>query len=124
MASTKEATKEKRGKKIEPRYPEKKWGPFAGGAGVAVWLNEFQTESGVRYARSITFAPRRFRDSKTGQWRDAGSYRPVDLPALLLAIQAAHDYCLTTPLPGEPADAEELDTLADGEGSSEPKTPF
>jgi hypothetical protein len=36
------ATKEKRGKKLIPRHPEKKWGPFAGGAGVAVWLNEFE----------------------------------------------------------------------------------
>lgn len=44
-------TKTKRAKN-EPRYPERKWGPFAGGSGVAVWLNEFQTEQGTRYARS------------------------------------------------------------------------
>ena len=116
-------TKAKRAKS-EPRYPEKKWGPFAGGSGVAVWLNQFETENGSRYARTITFAPRRFRDRKTDEWRD-GAYRPVDLPALLLAIQAAHDYCLSTPLPGEPAEPEEVDTLADGEvPPSEPKTPF
>lgn len=119
------ATKEKRPKRTELRHPEKKWGPFAGGAGVAVWLNEFQTDTGARYARSITFAPRRFRDRNTGQWRDAGSYRPVDLPALLLAIEAAHAYCLATPLPGEPAEPEEVDTLSDGEPpSSESQTPF
>ena len=106
------ATKEKRGKKTLPRHPEKKWGPFAGGAGIAVWLNEFETENGTRYARSITFAPRRFRDPKTGEWRD-GAYRTVDLPALLLAISAAHEYCLTTPLPGQPAEPEEVDALAD-----------
>ena len=118
------ATKEKRAKKAEPRYPEKKWGPFAGGAGVAVWLNAFETENGTRYARSITFAPRRFRDRDTDEWRD-GAYRPVDLPALLLAIQAAHDYCLSTPLPGEPAEPGEVDTLTDGEvPPSDPKTPF
>lgn len=113
-------TKTKRAKS-EPRYPEKKR-PFAGGSGVAVWLNEFQTESGTRYARSITFAPRRFRDRKTDEWRD-GAYRPVDLPALLLAIQAAHDFCQSTPLPGEPAEPEEIETLASGEVASEP-TPF
>jgi len=118
-------TKEKRGKKIEQRYPEKKWGPFAGGAGVAVWLNQFQTAAGVRYARSITFAPRRFRDPRTGDWRDAGSYRPVDLPALLLALQEAHEYCLSTPLPGEPAEPEEADTLTNGETPpSDPNVPF
>lgn len=117
-------TKEKRAKKSELRYPEKKWGPFAGGAGVAVWLNQFQTAAGVRFARSVTLAPRRFRDSKTGEWRDAGSYRPVDLPAILLALQAAHDYCASTPLPGEAAEPEEIDTLADGESPSDATAPF
>jgi hypothetical protein len=50
------ATKEKRGKKTQPRHPEKKWGPFAGGTGVAVWLNEFEAEAGTRYARTITLS--------------------------------------------------------------------
>lgn len=68
-------TKAKRAKS-ERRYPERKWGPFAGGSGVAVWLNEFQTENGTRYARSITFAPRRFRDRKTDEWRDGASGLP------------------------------------------------
>lgn len=115
-------TKAKRAKS-EPRYPEKKWGPFAGGSGVAVWLNEFQTDNGTRYARSITFAPRRFRDRQTDEWRN-GAYRPVDLPALLLAIQAAHEYCHSTPLPGEPAEQEEVDTLADGEVPPDRTTTF
>lgn len=61
------AAKEKRRKKTESRYPERKWGPFAGGSGVAVSLNEFETANGTRYARSITFAPRRFRDRKTNE---------------------------------------------------------
>jgi len=92
------AIKENRGKKTESSSPEKKWGPFAGGTGVAVWLNPFVTENGTRYARTITIAPRRYRDPKTKEWRD-GAYRPVDLPALLLALQAADDYCASTPLP-------------------------
>ena len=33
------ATKAKRSVSA-PRRPEKKWGPFHGGVGVAVWLNE------------------------------------------------------------------------------------
>ena len=118
------ATKEKRGKKTQPRYPEKKWGPFAGGTGVAIWLNEFETEAGTRYARTITLSPRRFRDPKTNEWRD-GAYRPVDLAALLLALQAALDFCHSTPLPGEAAEPEEVDTLGDGEEApANPKTPF
>jgi hypothetical protein len=108
------ATIEKRAKKLEPRHPEKKWGPFAGGAGVAVWLNEFETEEGTRYTRTVTLSPRRFRDPKTNEWRD-GAYRPVDLAALLLAIEAALDYCLSTPLPGEPAEPDEGDALSTGD---------
>jgi hypothetical protein len=118
------ATKEKRGKKTQPRHPEKKWGPFAGGTGVAVWLNEFETEAGTRYARTITLSPRRFRDPKTNEWRD-GANRPVDQSAMLLALQAALDFCHSTPLPGEAAEPEEVDTLGDGEEpSADPKTPF
>lgn len=107
-------TKTKR--KNEARYPERKWGPFAGGSGVAVWMNEFQTDQGVRFARSITLAPRRFREAKTGEWKDAMSYRPVDIPAILLGLQAALDYCRSTPLPGEPAELEETDALRNGDG--------
>ena len=118
------ATKEKRGKKTQPRYPEKKWGPFAGGTGVAVWLNEFETEAGTRYARTITLSPRRFRDPKTNEWRD-GAYRPLDLAALLLALEAALEFCQSTPLPGEPAEPEEVDALRNGgELSSDPTNPF
>lgn len=118
------ATKEKRGKKTQPRLPEKKWGPFAGGTGVAVWLNEFETDAGTRYARTITLSPRRFRDPKTNEWRD-GAYRPVDLSSMLLALQAALDYCHSTPLPGDAAEPEDVDSLAEGEEpTSDPKTPF
>lgn len=108
--------------KQEPRFPERKWGPFAGGSGVAVWLNSVETETGLRYFRSITLAPRRFQDPKTGKWRDAGSYRPVDLSALLLGLEAAHSFCQNTPLPGEPAEPEEIDSHLHGEESSETPT--
>lgn len=117
------ATKERKAKKADSQRPERKWGPFAGGCGVAVWLNEFETANGIRYARTVTFSPRRFRDPKTGEWRD-GAYRAVDLAALLLAIQAAHDYCTTTPLPGDPAEPEEVETLAQAEPSPDGPIPF
>jgi hypothetical protein len=109
------ATKSK-SKTAAPRYPERKWGPFHGGLGVAVWLNEVETPEGKRFFRSVTIAPRRFR--KDGRWQDAGSLRPVDLPSLLLALQAAHEFIHSTPLPGEAAELDE----PDGPGSldSEP----
>ncbi len=79
------ATKAKRSASA-PRYPEKKWGPFHGGVSVAVWLNEVQTDAGPKFFRSVSVQPRRYRDKKTGIWKDAGSLRPTDLPALMLGL--------------------------------------
>ena len=101
------ATKTTKRPSTAPRRPERKWGPFHGGVGVAVWLNEVDADEGKRYFRSIAIAPRRYLDSKTGKWEDASSLRPTDLPALILALQAAHDYVQSTPLPGLPAAGEE-----------------
>ncbi|MFO0938958.1 MAG: hypothetical protein U0798_20840 [Gemmataceae bacterium] len=91
-----------------PRQPEKKFGPFAGGVGVAVWLNAVDDPDGNRYFRSITINPRRYRDKETGQWLDGSSFKLTDLPALILALEAAHQYSLKTTLPGLPADDEEF----------------
>ncbi|CAN5456205.1 hypothetical protein BH10PLA2_BH10PLA2_23460 [soil metagenome] len=61
--------------------------------------------------RSVTVAPRRYRDTQTGNWRDAKSYRPLDLSTLILALQAARDYCTKVPLPGQPMEGEEMEEL-------------
>lgn len=95
-----------------PRRPERKYGPFHGGVGVAVWLNEVQTEHGPRFYRSLTLAPRRYRDEKTGDWKDAGSLRTTDIPSLVLALEAAHRFCTETPLPGQPAEEELVEAAA------------
>jgi hypothetical protein len=112
------ATRTKKLASTPPRHPERKWGPFHGGLGVAVWLNEVETTDGTRFFRSITIAPRRYRDAKSGQWKDAGSLRPSDLPTLMLAIQAAHDYVLATPLPGQSIEPEEVEDPNFYEGSA------
>jgi len=83
------------------RPPEKKIGPFAGGIGVAIWINTVETDAGARQIRSITVAPRRYFDQESNQWKDAPSFRPSDLPALIFALQQAQEYCYTTPLPGD-----------------------
>ena len=89
------------------QQPEKKIGPFAGGIGVAIWLNTIETVDGPRRVRSVTISPRRYRDPKTGEWRSAGSYRLTDLAALILGLEKAQDYMLSTRLPGdEPLDVE------------------
>ena len=88
--------------------PEMKVGPFQGGIGVAVWRNEVQTETGPKLIRAITIAPRRYRDKQTGEWKDASSFRPGDLTALILALEKAREYCLTTPLPGEESEDDRM----------------
>ena len=92
-----------------PRYPEKKWGPFHGGTGLAVWLNQVETDNGPRWFRSISLNLRRYRDKKSGEWKTATSLRTTDLPSLILALEAAHAYCSSTPLPGQPAEEEHIE---------------
>lgn len=87
--------------------PEISFGPYPGGISVAVWLNEVQTDNGPRKIRSVSISPRRYRDSESGEWKDASSFRPGDLPALLFGLQKALEYVFTKPVPGqESADAE------------------
>jgi hypothetical protein len=89
------------------RQPEKKIGPFAGGVGVAIWINRAQTGERPKTFRSVTINPRRYYDEDSGSWKDAGSYNPTDLPALIFALQQAQAYVFQTPLPGQ--------TIAEGE---------
>ncbi|CAN5172077.1 hypothetical protein BH10PLA2_BH10PLA2_28760 [soil metagenome] len=79
--------------------------------GVSIWLNTVETDKGPRVYRSVTVAPRRYRDEQTGDWKDAKSYRPLDLSTLILALQAARDYCAKVPLPGQPIKGEEMEDL-------------
>lgn len=99
------ATKSKRAASA-PRRPEMKYGPFHGGVGIAIWVNEVQTDQGPRFFRSLTIQGRRYLSKKTGSWEDAGSFRSTDIPSLVLALSAAHRYMLETPLPGQPVEEE------------------
>lgn len=84
---------------VPKKLPEKKFGPFANGVGVAIWINETQTEQGMRLFRSVTIAPRRYFDRETNQWKDAGSYTSADLPGLIYGLQKALAYITDVPLP-------------------------
>ena len=53
------------------RPPEKQIGPFAGGIGVAIWLNAVDSRDGARQMRSITINPRRYFDRESNEWKDA-----------------------------------------------------
>jgi hypothetical protein len=99
-------TKSKRAS-TAPRPPVRKWGPFHG-VSVSCWLNEVETDKGVRYFRTITIS-RRYKDKKTGEWKDAASLRSSDLPSVILALEAAHAYMSSTPLPGQPIEDEQAE---------------
>lgn len=95
------------------RQPEKKFGPYPGGIGVAIWLNTAETDAGTKSFRSFTLSPRRYRDPESGTWRDAPSYRPEDVATLVFALHQTQEFLLTTPLP----DAEQ-ETEADESAES------
>lgn len=84
--------------------PEKKLGPYPGGISVAIWVNNIETGNGPAKVRSITISPRRYRDSKSGDWRDSTSFRTSDLPTLIFALQQALEHTLTHPLKGKGSD--------------------
>jgi hypothetical protein len=101
----------------QPRLPERKIGPFPGGVGVAIWINQTETEQGSKSFRSITINPRRYFDQESKQWVDAKSYNPSDLPALIFALQKAQEYVYETPLPDQ--------VIADEEAAGPPaENPF
>ena len=97
------------------RGPEKKIGPFAGGVGVSIWLNEIQTDAGPRTVRSITINPPRYRDRDSGDWKDSKSFRPSDLPALLFALGKAQEHCYEISLP---------DGAKDDNGNEQEEVPY
>ena len=94
-----------------PRRPERKFGPFHNGIGIAVWLNRVETENGTAYFRSITFNPRRYLDNEDGKWKDAASFRPVDLATLEMALALCRQFIAATPLPGQPVEGDEHEEL-------------
>ena len=95
-----------------PRRPERKIGPFGNGLAINIWLNEVEVNGEIRYFRSVTISPRRYRDTD-GKWQDANSYRPIDLATLCLAMEEARRYMAATPLPGQPVEGEEYEELHD-----------
>jgi len=89
--------------------PEKKIGPYRSGIGGAVWLNTIETQNGPKQVRSFTLSPRRYYDERDRKWKDAGSFRPIDLPTVAIVIQEAIHYVNTTPLPGTDESQQEVE---------------
>jgi hypothetical protein len=108
-------------KKLVKR-PEKKIAPYGNGLGVAIWINEVESDGGVRLVRSVTINPRRYLDRDSGEWKDSGSFNVADIPALIAVLQKAVDFCVSTPISG-PAAAGVAAENGDG-GTGDEETPF
>jgi len=90
------------------KRPERQFG-LPGAASVAVWLHTNQAQDGsVRKVRSITIAPRRYKDAESGEWKDA-SLKPSDLPALIFAMEKAQEFIYANPIDSPAEDDAPLD---------------
>jgi hypothetical protein len=108
MPTTKRSTTPAKSGSTIPKGPETKFGPYPGGIGVAIWINEIPTDAGgSRKVRSVTISPRRYFDRQHEEWRDSSSFWPGDLPALIYALQRALDFVSITPIPGQAKEPEE-----------------
>ena len=87
---------------------------FLESIGISIWLNRVEREQGPRFFRSVTINARRCRAPKTSEWKDAASFRPVDLATLEMALQCARVYIESTSLPGQPVEGEEYEELKPG----------
>ena len=83
-----------------PKRPEKKIGRLA------FWRNAIQTAAGPKEVWSITISARRYRDPKSGEWKDAPSFRPADLPGLVCDLQKAIDFLYADSTSGQDEEVE------------------
>ena len=63
----------------------------------AVWANEFTTTAGQKVRTLRASVERRFKDSKTGEWRSSSSFNRSEIPAAVHALQLAWEYILNNP---------------------------
>lgn len=77
--------------------PEKKFAAAKGGISVAIWRNRVVTPRGERVTRSVTISPRRYKNAQ-GEWKDAPSLQPSELPVLAALLQQAWQFILTHPI--------------------------
>ena len=98
--------------------PEKKFA--VGGIGIAIWLNTVETDDGPKSFRTVTIAPRRYQDKKTGEWKDSNSFHPNDLPALIFCLEKTLEFTFMTPMPEHDPD----DTEGDNANGQTGDVPF
>ena len=81
----------------KPR-PEKTFGPYPDALSITVWLNPITTSEGTKLVRSMTLS-RRYKDQKSGEWKDATSFTLAQLRVIRLAITDVEQFVQSTPVP-------------------------
>ena len=83
--------------------PEKKF--RAGGCSAAIFVNQFQTPTGMKAARNVVLE-RTFKD-KDGQFQSSKSFSMNDIPKAILVLQQAYQHIVEhgpAPEPGSVPD--------------------
>lgn len=80
--------------KEESRRPEISFGPYATGSAmieVAVWGNMVGDGDEKRLMHSVTVR-RSYFDDSAKEWKESGSYRPQDIPYIVLGLNQGFEW--------------------------------
>ncbi len=94
MARNQPRHSEKPQEKAKP--PVAKFGPYNTGSGlveVSIWGNEIETDNGQATVYNVT-THRAYYDKKAEEWKQTKTFRPHDIPALVLGLQKAYDWLM------------------------------
>src|SRR3990172_7453741 len=78
----------------EKKHPEVTFGPYSTGSSMiecAVWGNLVGDKGEERLMHSVTIR-RSYFDDKAKEWKESGSYRPCDIPYIVLGLNSAFEW--------------------------------
>lgn len=93
--------------------PEKKF--RAGGCSATVFVNQFQTPTGMKAARNVVLE-RTYKD-QDGQFQTSKSFSMNDIPKAILALQQAYQYIVENGPAPEPSSVQNQQQPLSGEPS-------
>lgn len=77
----------------QPNQPVKTF--RSGGISASVWRNDVVQNGQTVVNHSVTLQ-KRYRDRRTGEWRDSGTFFMSDLPRVQLVMRKAYEYLALT----------------------------
>ena len=80
--------------KEESKRPEMSFGPYATGSAmieIAIWGNLVGENDEKRLMHSVTIR-RSYHDDKANEWKESTSYRPQDIPFIVLGLNQAFEW--------------------------------